>query len=306
MTDEDSSLPESAVDVGAVLRKAREDASYSTAFVADQIHLPERVVKALEANEFEQLPGPVFVRGYIRSYAKILDIDPLPLIEHIDGGSVPEPVNAHIRQPIKVKTSRRDPILVWGAATVLIVAIGLIFTWWMQESKEDPVQLAEVVEQIEIAETAEPAEPAVEIQQTVDHQVSLGDVSPGNSTAGANEVNGIAEDDQVTENSAEASVDDQQQVIEVPAAGGNTGLTTLKVIFNEESWAEIFDARKRRLLHGLIKPGATRVISGQPPFSVFLGNSPGVEFEINGEKYDHSPYIRGNKTARFQINDQNT
>ena len=305
MTDEESTVSESVIDVGGVLRKAREEASYSTAFVADQVHLSEQVIEALEANEFDQLPGPVFVRGYIRGYAKILNIDPQPLIEQIDGGPAPAPENSQVGQPIKIKTSRLDPIVVWGAATVLVVAIGLIFTWWMQESKEDPVQLAEVVEQVEIEEAATPPESDVEATTPVDHQVSLGDVSPGNSTAESVQVSEVNEVP-ATDDSLAAPEAVQQQIVEVPATGGDIGQTSLKVIFNEESWAEIFDARKRRLLHGLIKPGATRVISGQPPFSVFLGNSPGVEFEINGEKYDHSPYIRGNKTARFQIDDQNT
>ena len=305
MTDEDSSLSESVVNVGEVLRKAREAASYSTAFIAEQIHLPVHVIEALEANEFDQLPGPVFVRGYIRSYAKILDIDSLPLIKQIDGGPVHEPVHSLIGQPIQIRTFRLDPIVVWGGATVLIVAIGLVIAWWLQESKEDPVQLAEVVEQVGIDEGTEQVEPPTEAPKAVDHQVSLGDVSPGNSTAESDEIIDI-HNDADTENSTEASVDNQQQLIEAPVSGGDIGQISLKIIFNEESWAEIFDARKRRLLHGLMKPGSTRVILGQPPFSIFLGNSPGVEFEINGEKYDHSPYIRGNKTARFQIDDQNS
>jgi cytoskeleton protein RodZ len=306
MTGEDSSLSEKPIDVGAVLRKAREQASYSTAFVADQIHLSEHVVEALEANEFEQLPGPVFVRGYIRSYAKLLDTDPQPLIEQIEGGPRHESDDSVLGQPIKIKSSRLDPIVVWSAVTVLIVAIGLVFTWWMQESKEDPVELAEVVEQVEITDSNQPQEAIViEAPEQVDHQVNLGNVSPENS---ADEPDESTEIDQnaASNNNIDAGMANGPEVVEASATGGNTGQTRLTITFNEESWAEIFDARKRRLLHGLIKPGATRVISGQAPFSVFLGNSPGVEFKINGEKYDHSPYIRGNKTARFQIDDQNT
>ncbi|MEM7304583.1 MAG: RodZ domain-containing protein [Pseudomonadota bacterium] len=306
MTEEDASLQSNAIDIGATLRKAREEASYSIAFVADQIHLPEAVVEALEHNEFERLPGPVFVRGYIRSYAKLLDIDAQPLVGQIDGGLIPEVADSQMGKPIKIKTSRLDPLVVWGAVTVCVIAVGLLFAWWMQESKEDPVQLAEVVEQVEVSggHTAEPN--PMEVPDKQEHQVSLGDVSLNSQSAQSPESGHTSRNNSDQNSELIVSATDKQEIVEIPAVGGDTEQTRLTVIFNEESWAEIFDARKRRLLHGLIKPGATRVISGQAPFSVFLGNSPGVVFEINGEKYDHSPYIRGNKTARFQIDDQNT
>ena len=80
----------------------------------------------------------------------------------------------------------------------------------------------------------------------------------------------------------------------------------ITVTYVEESWTEIFDVRKRRLLHGLIKPGAVRIIYGEAPFNVFFGNAPGVELKINDKPFNHIPYARSNKTARFQIEDVNT
>lgn len=99
---------------------------------------------------------------------------------------------------------------------------------------------------------------------------------------------------------------DSSSFIESPVSGGDIEKVRITVRYTQESWTEIFDARKRRLLHGLIKPGATRVISGQAPFNVFLGNSPGVELEINGKPFDHSVYMRRNNTARFLIDDINS
>ncbi|MEM8844678.1 MAG: RodZ domain-containing protein [Pseudomonadota bacterium] len=310
MTSENTSTTDNKVDIGATLRAARESASYSVAFVADQIHLQENVINSIEANEFDQLPGPVFVRGYIRSYAKLLEIDPRPFIEQIEGKPENQEVDFIANKPIKVKSSRLDPIVIWGAATVFIIAIGLAITWWMQESMEDPVQLAEMVEQVDEVELTEEiniqaASQQEQIPVVEEHQVSLGEVSSENVSAVQDE---LAITSVISERTEEIIASDEsgQDIIEIPAIGGDVNQTSLTVIFNEESWAEIFDARKRRLLHGLIKPGATRVISGKAPFSIFLGNSPGVEVEVNGKKYDHTRYIRGNNTARFQIDDQNT
>ena len=107
------------------------------------------------------------------------------------------------------------------------------------------------------------------------------------------------------ENANQTSLNNND-VIEAPFSGGELDKVRITVRYTQESWTEIFDARKRRLLHGLIKPGATRVISGQAPFNVFLGNSPGVQLEINGKPFDHSGYMRRNNTARFLIDDINT
>ena len=61
--------------------KAREEASYSIAYIASQTHLQAETIQALEQEQFEQLPGEVFIRGYIRTYTKLLGLQAQPLID---------------------------------------------------------------------------------------------------------------------------------------------------------------------------------------------------------------------------------
>ena len=54
-------------------------------------------------------------------------------------------------------------------------------------------------------------------------------------------------------------------------------------------------------MQGLIEPGVVKDLNGRPPFQVFLGNSPGVVIEVNGQYFDQSQFNRSNRTARFQV-----
>src|SRR5699024_9302040 len=65
---------------GQILREARLAREYSMADLCGLTMLPKRTVEALEDDDFEVLAQPVFVRGYYRKCAKVLEIDPEPLL----------------------------------------------------------------------------------------------------------------------------------------------------------------------------------------------------------------------------------
>lgn len=60
---------------GLKMRKARTEMSISVEEAAASLGLTERVLKALEADDYSKLPAPVYVRGYIKSYCSLLNID---------------------------------------------------------------------------------------------------------------------------------------------------------------------------------------------------------------------------------------
>ena len=300
------------IDVGQELRNARESASYSVTYVAAQTHLQEDVIVALENNDFDQLPGEVFVRGYIRSYAKLLGIDAQSLMDACPNVQARNVVQPEIKKKKKIKSSGVDPVVIWSSVTVVVLMVGLLITWWVHQGDEPPVELASVVEQFDDPHLANEVGQQVENEKngkSPQHQIGLGEVDPKHTSVIQNTDPIVSKE--IVSTSGDPASDDasslnRPEVIEAPFSGGELDKVRITVRYTQESWTEIFDARKRRLLHGLIKPGATRVISGQAPFNVFLGNSPGVQLEINGKPFDHSGYIRRNNTARFLIDDINT
>lgn len=317
MSEHSTNTPEHRhedASIGELLRVTREKASYSIGYVSAHTHLTEQIIIALENDEHEMIASPVYVKGYIRSYAKLLELDIEPLLGQQQSASCIECVTPQVKKPKKVRSSGADPVVIWSSVTVVALLAGLLLTWWFHHDDSDPVELAAVVDQFDNAashgerEGKAQASIAPNSEQNQPHTVGLGSVDPKhisdkpNATFQPDDALPIPE---VTQDSS-TTTNESQSHSESPVSSDDTEKVRITVRYNEESWTEIFDARKRRLLHGLIQPGATRVISGQAPFNVFLGNSPGVELEINGKPFDHSAYVRGNNTARFLIEDNNS
>lgn len=113
---------------GARLRQAREAAGLDVAEAARLLRLGERQVLALEQGDWAGLPGTTFVRGFVRNYARILQLDPAPLLADLDGmltvvePRIDLPTSTHVTMP----TRRRSPR--WGliiALLLLLVSLAL-------------------------------------------------------------------------------------------------------------------------------------------------------------------------------------
>lgn len=74
----------------------------------------------------------------------------------------------------------------------------------------------------------------------------------------------------------------------------------LVLAFAHESWVEVFDRERNRLFFGLVQPGRVLDFDGPQPFDVLLGNSKDVRVVIDGEAFDHTPYVR-HSVARFNV-----
>jgi cytoskeleton protein RodZ len=122
---------------GEVFKQARERAGISLDDVSEFLHLPRAVIAALESDHQDRMPEPTYVKGYIRSYARYLELDPEPLIEgYIKYVYVPPapPLQAtKVNKTQKTKTQRtnaqRSPL-----DFVLIAFLSCVFVflsvWW--------------------------------------------------------------------------------------------------------------------------------------------------------------------------------
>ncbi|MCO5200937.1 MAG: helix-turn-helix domain-containing protein, partial [Chloroflexi bacterium] len=72
--------------IGETLRLTREHRGLSIEQVAQDTRISVRFLEALEAEQFDELPAPVYVRGFLRSYANYLKIDAQPLLDSLVGG----------------------------------------------------------------------------------------------------------------------------------------------------------------------------------------------------------------------------
>ena len=118
--------------MGGRLAAAREQAGLSVEEVAGKLRLSPRQVEALEAGDAEALPGAMFVRGFMRNYARLLGIDPEPLLEAYQEAT-PAPARHEISlQSINIAISQRNvkssvPYVLVALALLLALAVWALF-----------------------------------------------------------------------------------------------------------------------------------------------------------------------------------
>jgi len=119
-----------SISIGALLVSARNAAAFNQTDVAEQINLPRSTIKALEEDDFENLPESTYVRGYLRNYARAVAIDADSLIKVYDEQYHQEPVI----DPGRRSGQSYDPTILWSTAAVLSILVGLVITWWFDNS----------------------------------------------------------------------------------------------------------------------------------------------------------------------------
>ncbi len=295
MQEEKINLPlqpkEESVSIGALLVNARNSASLSQIDISEQLNLPQRTVKALEQDNFDALPEATYIRGYLRSYARVVGINADRLIATFDQQHFQEPI---VSSPVKSKQSY-DPAILWSTAAVLSILVGLIITWWVESN---PVIKQVPNTQIASNETiSQPQNTSQQESEVLNSELDSQEIDTPLTLQEA-PVNNESNDEQMTFELQQAMQDESESANLISL---NDGAHMITVTYMEESWTEIRDADANTLMQGLIEPGVVRNLSGKPPFEIFLGNAPGVVIEVNGLYFDHSQFSRSNNTARFQV-----
>lgn len=117
---------------GKQLRSAREARGLDLEHTARMLHLPPATLAAIEADAHEALPGPVFVRGYLRNYARLLNLDEEAVLASLNPTRPPESV-----RPPRVRTSARQEIRSSHIAVrlvswlIVLSVAGFLYLWWV-------------------------------------------------------------------------------------------------------------------------------------------------------------------------------
>ena len=124
-------LPLSVEQVGGVLAFARRERDLDVPFVAAELRIPKAYINALENGQFDDLPGVAYIPGYIRSYAKLLDIDSEPLIQAYRRSLQDDDIKPKYTFPEQVLT----PKMAGSMLASLLVIAGLVsyVGWFLLE-----------------------------------------------------------------------------------------------------------------------------------------------------------------------------
>ena len=277
------------VKLGATLRERRVAMGLSVADVAAQIRLAPRQIEALESDDFGHLPELPCVRGFVRSYAKLLQLDEQPLL-----ATLPDPHLAHERiepvsvdVPFNIKQLSKQQNQIWLIASSVVAVIALAFAWWhFTTPKKISVGQAETAKVMEMAVVLPEQTPAMSaVVQADGADVRPDEVQAGPSAAPA----GIP-----ALKSASTLVQSTVPAPDVSAPPATTS-TKLRIVFDGESWSEIKDATGKILSSQINAPGSELNLNGRAPYDLVIGNARTVHLYRRGKPVDLTRYI--NKTS---------
>jgi cytoskeleton protein RodZ len=267
---------------GQRLRAAREQQELDIKTVAKKLHMHEEAIIALEDDDYEKFPAPIYVSGFLRNYARLLKLSPEPIVEAYESlGKEAPPILSEITS--KIPRRRRKGVESW-AGYLAVGGVLLIFLVWMMPSNKRIINDEIQVPQESPPEISSPPSPITENEQVPDTESP-----PAAAASSSTATNTTAED------SSESPASDSPPTI--PS-------DTLVLHFTQDSWVEITDSTGRRLFYAMGKAGETSTLLGTAPFSILLGYSPGVSLEYNGKIIDQSPYVRQD-VARFKLGKSN-
>jgi cytoskeleton protein RodZ len=281
---------------GELLSAAREKKQWTTGRVAQELNLDEAVIEALEANRFSDLGAPVFARGHLRKYARLVDLEPTVVLEAyvgIEGIEKAPPVVA--AGVLTTRDQSRGGDYGRLAIIVLVVVAAAVLVWRMLATLDQPPsstgsgQTALSVDEAGLGTVDDPK--ATGRQQSV-----------GTQDESAPEM--VALPVPISNDQPEALTESDQPVAQPAAVETGSADTTgmrVEVNFVADSWIEVRDRDGGRLLYELGRQGRRRIATGQPPLRVFLGNADGAQISVDGEAFAIPDESRLGRTARFTI-----
>lgn len=305
--------PEVGPTLGERLRKARMACGMSIEDVVQALKFSARQIEAVEADHMEVLPGTVFQRGLVRSYARLLKLDPEPLLHLIEGRApVQQP---DIRPPENMGSAapkggiHQIPPLVALSVLLLIVA-GAMIAWHFLGGGS----MAKLRGAVDDARTAvqdvKPTDPVVQESQPLASptvappqaevltapttvQVPVAVPAPVISTPAAPVP--VPPTQVEPKTTSPVTVAPAAPFVPVSPAEGRR----LTFQFQGESWIEVKDASGLVILTGIYHSG-TQVVVGRPPFEVVIGSASAVTMKDDGRLIDLKPYTRA-EVARVTL-----
>ena len=129
-TTMDEIVEETQVKPGARLAAMRIQMGFSPEYVAGKLHLRVRVIELLEADEYHSLPEPVFIKGYLRTYAKLLDIPSEPLLETFNSLYKSEPKSEKALWQSRRETNKAEHAIRWLTGFFAVIVLIAVAMWW--------------------------------------------------------------------------------------------------------------------------------------------------------------------------------
>jgi cytoskeleton protein RodZ len=251
---------------GELLAARRNELRWTLQEVSQRLKLAPRQITALEANDFGSLPGMASVRGFIRSYARLLELDPVPLLAMLSNEANPAVDPILLRRPLPSRGfpgrryappsgHRRGSRRLSGLALLVMVFVGaLAYAAYRHGLPTISIDVPS-------------------ISTVFDSWKNLTESTPSEAT------------DKPLSAPEAAAVDEQKSI-------DPSRLLELKL--REDAWVEISALNGNKLVSRLMKAGTTEQFDMSEPVILVIGNASGVDANLRGQPLNLRAVARDN------------
>ncbi len=259
MAEESGGEPrrEAGCGIGARLRGARERAGLSIAQAALRLHVSGETLEALEAERFDALGAPIYVKSYLGRYAELLGEPAAQLQEQLASvAAIPAPDLTRVPH-VTAGEDRYGALAAGVIMTVLVLAVAALVWWgWSRIHRGQAVTA--------LAPPTAPQRPLV-------HGAQPAERAPPAAVPGA--AGGVPE------------------LAPATAAATVQGGVRVTLSFPAASWVGVSDAAGHHLYRGMVPGGVSKTFTGPAPLHVVLGYADGVTLTVNGHAASFAPYV---------------
>ena len=252
--------------VGALLKRERERLGLSRERIAETIRIRTQLVQAIENEAWNSLPPPVFVRGFLRSYAKALGLSQGTVTDLYAKRMPPESPGPEPRLEPSGSRGRKA----WFVLLGLTLLIGVYGMWHFysssqvsqesRESKERDQEAVAAPSSLAVA-SPPPVRAAEEPLKTEPRLVPSASQDKPSSPQGE-------------ETTARRQADD------------GDGWLSLTGMVKEKTWVRIrIDGKEEK--EYLFQPGSRPQWRAKESFYMLIGNAAGIDFDLNGKRVEN-------------------
>ena len=320
--------------LGAWLAQARAGYNVEQRDAARHLGLNPAIIQAIENDDFAQLGPPVFVRGYLSRYARLLNLPEQAVLERyrLQSGSGQEPPPLKVVHPLRRQARIRD----LRGVFYLSLVVGIAWTAIQNLDGLDPSRLLALWSGGD-SDTAQTSSPAITATSQTQYPFqsapgeattatkpstpslvsdpppastnptvpSPGTTSPASPASPASPVPSVSPSPPsiappasgVIATTIPAAAPDREA-----GAGSSAPEARLLLEFSNDCWVEVKDAQGNVLANGLMKANSTHNISGSAPFKVTLGNAPAARIILDDRLVDTDFYVpRRGTVSRFTL-----
>ncbi|MFA3790677.1 RodZ domain-containing protein [Aliiglaciecola sp. SL4] len=307
MTVEQQEQPVNVKGPGAILKEARDKLGLKSLDIANKLHLKVNIIESIESDEYDPKISMTFIKGYLKLYAKQVNVDEQVIVEAFASQTEiekePAKLQSFSKRVAKQASDDRLMLITYG---IIAALLALVVIWWLQQDSTDNTntetnQLAEpIAEQVATDITTEDNLPDNGLETDLSEEPTADDLiisaQISEEVDNASEQNEINEDDSVVAELA------QQTDVEIATDEPQNPANQIELVFefSDNCWMNLKDATGEAIAYGVKKQGRVMTVSGVAPFEVTLGAPSVVQIRYDGVLVDMSRFEAG-KSAKFSL-----